>query len=141
MTFKTDYSPPISDALAASPIRKFMTKTLKTVDAKCTVRAAMKIMIQNKVSGLPVIKEGGKCLGIYSEFDAVLQGASQPLDNPINFSKSLHSIGPDTPFKAAILEMVTRKVRRLPILDPAGFLLGLVSRRNLMQAILNDSET
>jgi acetoin utilization protein AcuB len=45
------------------------------------------------------------------------------------------SIGPDAPLVEAAALMRTRKIRHLPVVDPGGRLIGIVTARDLRQAL------
>lgn len=44
------------------------------------------------------------------------------------------TVTPETPFQEALKLMQTRKIRRLPVVDSAGHLVGIVSERDLLHA-------
>ena len=48
------------------------------------------------------------------------------------------AIGPDTPLGSVAQTMVDRDVRALPVVDDAGFLLGMVSHRELLKFLIPD---
>jgi CBS domain-containing protein len=48
--------------------------------------------------------------------------------------KSVTAIGPDTPIEEARDRMESADIRHLPVVDPGGALLGLLSDRDLLRA-------
>ena len=50
-------------------LKKIMTPDPVTVEADATIGEAARIMLENKVSGLPVVDEDNKLLGIITESD------------------------------------------------------------------------
>ncbi len=131
-------SPPISNKLAATPINHYMTRKVVYANPSTTVKVAMQMMITHKISGLVVVDDSNSCLGIYSEVDAMLQGASQPLDAPIKFTKPPLTVYPDTPFRDALVLMAQKKIKRLAVVDTKKKLVGIVSRHDMMKAIFDD---
>jgi len=55
--------------LAKLTVEKIMTRNPLTVSSKATIEEAAKIMLENKVSGLPVVDERGKEVVIITESD------------------------------------------------------------------------
>ena len=51
--------------------RDVMSRTLVTVNARDAVHDALELMIENKVSALPVLDHDGRCVGILSTRDFV----------------------------------------------------------------------
>jgi len=134
------YLPPISDTLAFKPIRHFMTRTPYYANPSTSVRMAMQIMLTHKVSGLPVVDNSDSCLGMYSEMDAILQGAAQSLDSPINYTKPPSTVREDTTFREALIMLVKKRIKRAPIVDRRNKLMGVVSRSDMMRAIFEDNK-
>jgi acetoin utilization protein AcuB len=55
--------------LAQLPIKKIMTPDPITIAQEATIGEAARTMLENRVSGLPVIDETGKLVGIITESD------------------------------------------------------------------------
>jgi CBS domain-containing protein len=134
------YAPPISQTLAGKAIQHFMTQKVVCASPTTSVRLAMRMLLTHKISGLPVIDRNEICLGVYSEVDAMIQGASDQLDAPIRYTQPPITALPTAPFREVLLMMVKKKLKRLPIVDARKRLLGIVSRRDLMKALLDDAD-
>jgi CBS domain-containing protein len=134
------YQAPISQDLATKPISNFMTEKVITASPRTTVKTAMQMMIQNEISGLPIVDAQNRCVGIYSEFDALLQGASGPLDVPIRFSPKVSSLKPNAHYKDGLLLLAKTKFKRIPIIDSKGMLVGVLSRSDLLKALFEDQK-
>lgn len=109
-----------------------------SVTPSTTIRTAMKTMLTHNISGLVVVNAAFACLGIYSEFDAMLQGSAEDLDRPIKFSKPPHVVTQNTTFKEALVALVKKRVKRLPVLDARKRIVGIISRQDFMKAIFED---
>lgn len=59
----------INYLLAKLKIKEIMTHNLLTVAEDMTLGEVANIMLENKVSGLPVVDSGGKVIGIVTESD------------------------------------------------------------------------
>ncbi len=132
--------PPISSQLASKPISHFMTRQVVYATPSTTVHLAMQMMLNHKVSGLIVSDDSGKCLGIYSEFDAMLQGSSQGLASPIKYTKPPTTVIATQIFRDVLITMVKLRLKRIPVVDSKKLILGIVTRHDLMKAIFEDSE-
>ena len=55
--------------LANLKLKKIMTPDPLTIGPEATIGEAARLMLENKVSGLPVVDEEGKILGIITESD------------------------------------------------------------------------
>jgi tRNA nucleotidyltransferase (CCA-adding enzyme) len=132
------YKRPISDALAQTPAAKLMSRKIIYAMPGTPIHVAMQMMITHKISGLPVADGNTKCLGIYSELDAMLQGASQPLESPIKFTKPAITVTPTTPFREVLILIVKKKLKRVPVIDGNGNLVGIISRADIMKVLYED---
>jgi CBS domain-containing protein len=59
----------INYLLAKLTVERIMTRNPLTVSPETTIEDAAKIMLENKVSGLPVVDESGKEVGVITESD------------------------------------------------------------------------
>jgi CBS domain-containing protein len=137
-----------------------MVTTVVTVGPECSIENVADTLLENRVSAVPVVSNGGDLVGIVSEGDLIrrteidterrrsrwlaLLIGTQPL--AAEFVKS-HAgrvadvmtrdvivATPDTPLRhiAALLEK--NGIKRVPIVSN-GKLVGIVSRANLVQAL------
>jgi CBS domain-containing protein len=134
----SEYKRPISDGLASTPAAKLMSRKIIYAMPNTPIHVAMQMMITHKVSGLPVADGKAKCLGVYSELDAMLQGASQPLTAPIKYTTPAVFVSPTTPFREVLILIVKKKLKRLPVVDGAGSLVGIISRADIMRYLYDD---
>lgn len=136
----TRINPPLSDDLATTPIRHYMTRNPIYATPSTTVRRAIDMMLKHSISGLPVLDDTQVCLGLYTELDAMLQGASQSIDSPIRYSKPAVLVLPDTPYRDVLILMVKKRIKRIPIVDERKRLMGIISRRDLIRALHGDNK-
>jgi CBS domain-containing protein len=104
---------------------------IATVEADNTVISALRVMA-NRGIGAVLVTDNGALAGIFSERDyarkVVLQGkdsATTPVRD-IMTSKLIH-VTPDMTVDQAMQLMSDKRIRHLPVLDPAGSLVGVVS--------------
>ncbi len=142
-------------------IKDIMTKDVITVTMDDNVEKCASLLIKHNLSGLPVLDESGKLVGIVTEGDlirrasrikgpAVLEvlGGLIYLDSPKKFmdelknsmgqkagdimTKKVVTIDPDQTIEEGATLLVEKKVKRLPVIDKKGELVGIVSRRDIM---------
>ena len=105
------------DTIAAD----IMSKGVMTVREDMTIEEALKILINTKITGMPVVDISGKMVGVLSEFDILQQMAEakslkpQAFQKRIKFTKAVESILEGTPLKELIDKFITLKLRRLPV--------------------------
>jgi CBS domain-containing protein len=123
---------------------------------------AIQILAKHRISGLPVVDSGGKLVGVISETDLMWQetGATPPayimlldsviyLENPARYERELHkalgqtvgevmtkdpvTVKPDKPLREAAQLMHERSIHRLPVLDPTGNVVGILTRGDIIR--------
>jgi CBS domain-containing protein len=120
-------------------VEQIMTPSVVSIHPDATIREAIDLLIERRISGLPVVDENGRLAGILTEFallglaydDAI---ADQTVAEHMTRDVLTVDVG-DSVSKVADLCIVHR-VRRLPVLR-GGRLAGLVSRRDVLEAILH----
>ena len=135
-----------------------MTGTVVTVDRITPYQEIDRLLSEHRISGMPVLKMGREVVGVVSEAD--LLAAEDETSRQARMSSSLGrrrflhrdppagltagtlmtapavTIGPDATIPAAARLMNTHHVRRLPVVDEDGTLVGIVSRRDLLSVFL-----
>jgi len=134
------YTPPVSQDLAMTAVQKFMNRKPVAVTQTATISTAIAAMLNHQVSGLSVVDDSVSILGFYSEMDALLQAASGDVQAKIRFHKPAISIKAQTVFKDALVLMVSKRLKSVPVVDDRNKLLGSLSRRDLMLALYDDSK-
>jgi CBS domain-containing protein len=141
-------------------VRDVMTRNVISVLADETILKAVQLMLQNRISGLPVVDSLGNLVGIVTEGDFLRRreiGTQRQRPKWLEFLigpgrlavEYVHASGrrvdevmtpdPDTVTEDDSLEAVVelmerRRIKRLPVLRD-GRLVGIVSRANLMHAL------
>lgn len=69
--------------LSKLSVEKVMTRHPLTISPNATIRQAAKLMLENKIGGLPVVEEeSGKLVGIITESDIFRVLAQEPESSP-----------------------------------------------------------
>lgn len=117
---------------------EIMTATVITVTPDTPIDIAMDILIENKISGLPVVDETGHMVGILSEADRL-----KMLRNPEagNFqqvcqimTRNVVSVTADTPLHEVVDLLMGGAMRRVPVMKE-GCVVGIISRRDLVKQV------
>ena len=142
-------------------IKDIMTRDVVTVVEEDTVEKCANLLIKHDLSGLPVLDSKGKVIGMVTEGD-VMRRASRIegpaalealrgifyLESPKHFMDELQrsmgsragdimtenviTVGPDKKIEDAATLLVQEKIKRLPVVDEKGNLIGIVSRKDIM---------
>ncbi len=139
-----------------------MTRNLVSVKPEATVLQAARLMLQQHISGLPVIDADGRLVGILSEGDFLrrretatekrrsrwlefLMGpgkiASEYTHSHGNkvaevMTTDVQTVEEDAPLEAIVELMERRRIKRVPVVR-GGEVVGIVTRSNLMHAMVS----
>lgn len=139
-------------------IDEVMTTDVVTVGVDTPLKQAATLLARHGISGLPVVDESGAVVGVLSEADILVKegGAKKKSGGVLGWllepsepwleekleavtageamTAPALTITPDRPVREAALTMLEEGVNRLPVVDDAGKLVGIVSRANLVRA-------
>jgi CBS domain-containing protein len=148
---------------------EIMTRDIVSIAPGASVREAIRLMLEQRISGLPVLDGEGRLVGILTEGDLLRRGETgterhrrpwlEFLLGPGRLAgdyvkthgrrveeimtREVVAIGPETTVAELVETMEHRGIKRLPVLD-GDALVGIVSRTDLMRAladILDHAET
>ena len=114
-----------------------------SIDVGALVFDAVKQMAEKKVGAL-VVKDGEKVVGIVSERDyarkMILEGRSsrETLVKEIMTPRVVY-VSPKTTLEECMALMTHKDIRHLPVME-AGELVGMLSIRDLLAAIIGDQQ-
>jgi CBS domain-containing protein len=141
-----------------------MSRNVVSVGREATIADAIRLMLDNQISGLPVI-DGGRLVGILTEGDLlrrsetgterhrprwleILMGPGRLASEYVRthgrrveeiMTRDLVSVTPDTPLDEVVALMERRRVKRVPVLD-GDIPVGIVSRADLLRALARTLE-
>ena len=150
----------VADVMSHDPI---------VVGPQTPLNEAIQILAERHISGLPVVDDAGQLVGIISETDLMWQetGVTPPpyimfldsviyLKNPAQYERDIHkalgqtvgevmtsdpiAVSPDKPLKEAAQLMHEQEVRRLPVLDAEGHVVGILTRGDIIRAMAASQE-
>jgi len=141
-----------------------MTRDVITVERETSVADVIRLMLENNVSGLPVLDDG-KVVGILTEGDLlrrsetgtekqrprwleILMGPGRMAGEYVRthgrkveaiMTTDLISVTGDTPLDEVVGLMERRRIKRVPVIE-GDALIGIVSRLDLLRALLRTIE-
>jgi CBS domain-containing protein len=137
-----------------------MTHTVAAVGRGATFKEIVRMMQEWKVSALPVLEGEGRVVGVVSEADLLPKEEFRDSD-PDRYTQlrrlsDLAKAGAvtagelmtapavttraSTTLAQAARTMAHARVKRLPVVDDRGMLVGIVSRADLLKVFLRDDE-
>lgn len=137
-------------------VRDIMTSPAQVIRPDAPVEAAADLMTTYAVTALPVVGDGERLIGMVSDsdllwhrvpaepgtdptehLDAVVHPGRRPGVVVEVMSEHPISIGPGADVADAAQLMLDHDVRSLPVLDD-GEVIGIVSRRDILRAVVRD---
>ncbi len=117
------------------------SSALHTLNATATVAEAVHLMNTHKI-GSVLVMEGRRLAGIFTERDVLTRvvGADRdPHATTLAEVMTLHPVTvPPTATIEVVMELVTvSRVRRLPVIDETGLVIGLVSIGDVMRWLVD----
>lgn len=148
-------------------IKDIMTKEVITINESDTVEKCASLLATHDLSGLPVVDDEGKIKGIITEGDLIkhnsdvqvpafleILGGIIYLDDPNKYlddvkksmgyfvktvmTEKVTTIGPDEKIEAAASLLVRKKIKKLPVINDTGELVGVVSRKDIMNHLFKN---
>src|SRR5579863_5151100 len=144
-------------------VADIMTRTVITVTPETPIAEVARLMVQHRISGLPVVDPSGAVIGIVTEGDLLRRaetGTERRHSHWLEFliapgrlardyananarkagevmTEDVATVAPQDALDVVVGLMEHRHVKRLPVVE-AGLLVGIVSRANLVQALVRN---
>ncbi len=125
-------------------VSSFMTRDVKTEKEDQNVLTACRIMHENNIGCVIIVKKDDKPIGIITERDVVrLLGSLNPslLQIPLRdiMSKPVITISINSSLRDAIQTMQQKNIRRLVITDGER-MVGIITDKDIFRAIMNNQD-
>ena len=143
----------VADVMTANPV---------SVKPEANLEEAIKLLAEHHIGGLPVINDAGALVGVLSESDLMWQatGMEVPayivlldsliyLKSPKKYNEELHkvlgqsvqevmtakviTISPDKSLRDAAHLMHDKRIRRLPVVNDQGQVVGILTRGDIVR--------
>jgi CBS domain-containing protein len=114
-----------------------MTDDVVTVDPDTQIQEAIELLLEQRISGLPVTDRAGNLIGIVTEFAllAIAYDEGVLLDKvQKHMTTQVITVSPDDPISRVADLCIVHRVRRVPVVDN-GRLVGLISRCDVLRGV------
>ncbi len=123
-------------------VTRYMATNLTTFSPEQPVSEVIDIFLEKKISGAPVLNEKQELVGIISEKDCLRVMIGSAYHNqPINMGKvadfmtrNVQTISEDQDVLDVAQAFLNTPIRRFPVLNKSGKVIGQVSRRDILRA-------
>jgi CBS domain-containing protein len=118
-------------------VHELMTRKVASCRPEMSLAAAGALMWQNDCGILPITAESGKVIGMLTDRDICIAlstraGNSSSIAAGNVAQPQVFVCQPDDDIHTAMRTMRTEKVHRLPVVDEAGTLVGILSLNNIV---------
>jgi len=149
-------------------VKDIMTREVKTVSPETEITQAAKLLLSERINGVPVVNKTGKLVGILCQSDLIAQQKSIPIPSlftlldgyiPLNLLNRLDrevekivaikvanamtpdpiTINSDTDIEKVAALMVGKNYHTLPVVDD-GKLVGIVGKEDVLRTLLVETE-
>jgi CBS domain-containing protein len=137
-------------------VKDVMTHDVATVEPQTPLKDVARLLVERRVSGVPVVEADGTVVGVVSEADILVKerehhGPPSLLGHLLDWDEAERTkrgatdvsdamtrppvtIRPTRPVHEAAALMLDRSVNRLPVVDEHRRLVGIVTRADLVRA-------
>jgi CBS domain-containing protein len=138
-----------------------MTTHVVAVRQDATYKEMAAMLREHRISAFPVLDDQDKVIGVVSEADLLSKAAHDHSEAPgfvegilrhreqskatgvtaaDLMTKPARVTGPDEPVTHAARQMYIGRVKRLPVVNPAGHLIGIISRSDVLSVYSKPDE-
>lgn len=121
-------------------VRDVMTRDPACVTPGATIREAAQLMQRENVGIVPVVEEKGtkRLLGVVTDRDIAIRVVAEGRDGAARVSEvmstsRIKTCTPDDDVDEAMEVMANEQVRRIPIIDDRGSLVGIVAQADIVR--------
>lgn len=144
-------------------VKEIMIKEVKSILPDTPVGEAWQKLLENEISGLPVIDRENKLIGMFTEKNILTYILPSYIEKVGKFvyeqnpkatkrkftelsqvtvkqlmRKEVVTVSEDTTLCEVARVMLTQKVRRIPVIDKNGKVVGIVARADILKAIAGE---
>jgi CBS domain-containing protein len=133
-------------SIESVPVSNIMVRNVKTAEENQSINTIAKMMSENNIGSLVIVKsnEVGGLSGIITERDIVrIAGAAQASSTLLQLiardimSKPVITIDAGSSIQDAIRSMKLNNIRRLPVVNKEGKMVGIITDKDIFRAIIN----
>jgi CBS domain-containing protein len=149
-------------------VKDIMTRELITISPETEIIQATKLLLENRINGIPVTDETGKLVGILCQSDLIAQQKKLPIPSFFTFLDGLITltsmkqiekqvqkiaaitvaqamtpnpvtVQPDTDIEKVAALMVDRSFHTIPVVDK-GELVGIIGKEDILKTLIPGSK-
>jgi CBS domain-containing protein len=144
----------------SATVRDIMTTSVVAVRKDAAFKEMAAMLRSRRISAFPVLDDAGRVIGVVSESDLLVKEAVQAEGSSLLaalrhireddkaagitagdlMSSPAITVGPDAPVEEAARILYDRRVKRLPVVNATGRLLGIVSRVDVLSVFSRDDD-
>ena len=146
--------------------KDIMTREVITISPDKEIAQVAKLLLTNRINGVPVVDDAGELVGILCQSDLIIQQKNIPIPSlftlldgfiPLTSSKKLDkevekimatkaedamtanpvTVNPDTGIEEIAALMVEKSYHTLPVVD-AGKLVGIVGKEDVLKTLISE---
>lgn len=146
-------------------VKEIMTKDVITVKPSASIRELAKLLVEHNISGVPVVDDEGKVCGIVSEGDLMRKEIAPEMPDELcilgaviyynglqEYREAFRKFSAMTAEQLMTEKVITvkgeekvskvgkimldKQIKRIPVLDDSGKLIGIVSRSDIVRMLL-----
>ena len=155
--------------IAMLKVKDIMTKELITISPDTEIVQATKLLLENRINGIPVTDETGKLVGILCQSDLIAQQKKLPIPSFFTFLDGLITltsmkqiekqvqkiaaitvaqamtpnpvtVQPETDIETVAALMVDKNFHSIPVVDK-GELVGIVGKEDVLKTLIPASDS
>jgi CBS domain-containing protein len=117
-----------------------MTTDLVTVRPNASIEEAIEILLNQRISGLPVTDEDGRLVGVITEFALLAVTYDKRVKNHTvsqHMTREVITVDTNDPVGRIADLCIVHRVRRVPVMQD-GKLIGIIARRDVLRALVEE---
>lgn len=111
-----------------------------------TLEEAITALVNNRITGMPVVDEHRHIVGVVSEYDIIKsmesidESPKIDLNQKIRYTSKATTVNEDAPLQEIFKVFLEKRIRRVPVLNKKNEMIGIVTRRDVMRIMFYRSK-
>jgi CBS domain-containing protein len=117
-----------------------MTTDLVTVRPDASIEEAIQVLLNQSISGLPVVDDDGRLVGVITEFALLAVTYDKRVKNHTvsqHMTRDVITVEINDPVSRIADLCIVHRVRRVPVMQN-GRLIGVIARRDVLRALVEE---
>lgn len=119
-------------------IEQVMVSKPLAVQPEMPIRDALTLFRNKRISGAPVINPDGDLMGVISMEDLIVSLLASDMDSPVRkyMTPNVITVKSSDPVVEALKLFVTKGIGRLPVVNPDGKMVGVLTKGDITRGLL-----